>query len=215
MMMLSLVRSHVTRAASPASLAKASTATAASRRAGYSDAGYTGRHALALRGAGLDIGAVQAALRADGLDGWLLYDFRGINPIAADVTGGRPPGRTSRDAPLVLPDSGERRAARAGPRDREEFARAPAGHDRALRGTRSARGRAARCSPAIDARRDGILAAAARFRTWRASTPARSSSCASRAPTSCRPAISSSASRRCGTRRRSRPIGRRPKSSTA
>jgi Xaa-Pro dipeptidase len=36
--------------------------------------------------AGLDIGAVQAALRADGLDGWLLYDFRGLNPIAADVT---------------------------------------------------------------------------------------------------------------------------------
>jgi Xaa-Pro aminopeptidase len=36
--------------------------------------------------AGLDIGAVQAALKADGLDGWLLYDFRGLNPIAADVT---------------------------------------------------------------------------------------------------------------------------------
>src|SRR4051812_11917329 len=34
----------------------------------------------------LDIDAVQAALRADGLDGWLLYDFRGLNPIAADVT---------------------------------------------------------------------------------------------------------------------------------
>ena len=36
--------------------------------------------------AGLDIRAVQAALVADGLDGWLLYDFRGLNPIAADVT---------------------------------------------------------------------------------------------------------------------------------
>jgi Xaa-Pro aminopeptidase len=36
---------------------------------------------------GLDLDAVQAALRADGLDAWLLYDFRGINPIAADVTG--------------------------------------------------------------------------------------------------------------------------------
>jgi Xaa-Pro aminopeptidase len=36
--------------------------------------------------AGLDVGAIQAALRADGLDGWLLYDFRGLNPIAADVT---------------------------------------------------------------------------------------------------------------------------------
>ena len=37
--------------------------------------------------AGLDITAVRAALAADVLDGWLLYDFRGLNPIAADVTG--------------------------------------------------------------------------------------------------------------------------------
>ena len=36
--------------------------------------------------AGLDIGAVQAALAADGLDGWLLYDFRGLNPIASEIT---------------------------------------------------------------------------------------------------------------------------------
>jgi Xaa-Pro aminopeptidase len=36
-------------------------------------------------GTTLDIAAVQAALRADGLDGWLLYDFRGLNAIAADV----------------------------------------------------------------------------------------------------------------------------------
>jgi Xaa-Pro dipeptidase len=35
----------------------------------------------------LDIAAVQAALKADGLDGWLLYDFRGLNSIALDVTG--------------------------------------------------------------------------------------------------------------------------------
>jgi Xaa-Pro dipeptidase len=35
----------------------------------------------------LDVAAVRTALREDGLDGWLLYDFRGINPIAADVTG--------------------------------------------------------------------------------------------------------------------------------
>ena len=32
-----------------------------------------------------DIGAVQAALREDGLDGWLLYDFHGSNPIARDA----------------------------------------------------------------------------------------------------------------------------------
>ncbi len=35
----------------------------------------------------LDVPAVQAALRGDGVDGWLLYDFRGLNPIAADLTG--------------------------------------------------------------------------------------------------------------------------------
>jgi len=40
-----------------------------------------------LAAAGLDIKDVQTALKADGLDGWLLYDFRGINAIAADVTG--------------------------------------------------------------------------------------------------------------------------------
>src|SRR4051812_17913941 len=35
----------------------------------------------------LDLPAIQGALQADNLDGWLLYDFRGLNPIAADVTG--------------------------------------------------------------------------------------------------------------------------------
>ncbi len=35
----------------------------------------------------LDIRAVQAALRADGLDGWLLYDFRGSNPLAQHLAG--------------------------------------------------------------------------------------------------------------------------------
>ena len=34
----------------------------------------------------LNISDVQAALKADGVDGWLLYDFRGINPIASDIT---------------------------------------------------------------------------------------------------------------------------------
>jgi Xaa-Pro aminopeptidase len=34
-----------------------------------------------------DIPAIQAALALERLDGWLLYDFRGLNPIAADLTG--------------------------------------------------------------------------------------------------------------------------------
>jgi Xaa-Pro dipeptidase len=35
----------------------------------------------------LNVADVQAALAADGLDAWLLYDFRGLNPIASNVTG--------------------------------------------------------------------------------------------------------------------------------
>ena len=35
----------------------------------------------------LNVSDVQQALKADGIDGWLLYDFRGLNPIALDVTG--------------------------------------------------------------------------------------------------------------------------------
>jgi Xaa-Pro aminopeptidase len=37
--------------------------------------------------AGIDLAGIQAALAADGLDAWLLYDFHGLNPIAAEVTG--------------------------------------------------------------------------------------------------------------------------------
>ena len=35
----------------------------------------------------LDIPAVQRALKADGLDGWLLFDFHGSNPIASRLAG--------------------------------------------------------------------------------------------------------------------------------
>jgi Xaa-Pro aminopeptidase len=35
----------------------------------------------------LDVAAVAQALGADELDGWLLYDFHGINPIAGEMTG--------------------------------------------------------------------------------------------------------------------------------
>ncbi|WP_435008149.1 M24 family metallopeptidase [Tundrisphaera lichenicola] len=41
-----------------------------------------------------DLGSVQAALRESGLDGWLLYDFRGNNPLARRILDleGRKPG---------------------------------------------------------------------------------------------------------------------------
>jgi len=35
----------------------------------------------------MDVSGIQAALREQGIDGWLLYDFRGSNPIARAVIG--------------------------------------------------------------------------------------------------------------------------------
>ena len=35
----------------------------------------------------LDVPAVQRVLRSERLDGWLLYDFHGSNPIAARLAG--------------------------------------------------------------------------------------------------------------------------------
>jgi Xaa-Pro dipeptidase len=59
----------------------------------------------------LDISAVQAALAADGVDAWLLYDFRGLNPIATDVTGvGRQGGHlATRRWYYLIPAAGEPR----------------------------------------------------------------------------------------------------------
>src|SRR5258708_3134328 len=61
--------------------------------------------------AGLDSKDAQAAGKADGLDGWLLYDFRGINPIAADVTAvSRQPGHlATRRWYYLIPATGEPR----------------------------------------------------------------------------------------------------------
>jgi Xaa-Pro aminopeptidase len=60
----------------------------------------------------LDLAAVRAALAADGLDAWLLYDFRGINPIAADVTGVAKQGGhlSTRRWYYLIPAVGEPRA---------------------------------------------------------------------------------------------------------
>ena len=61
--------------------------------------------------AALDVAAIQAALRADGFDAWLLYDFHGANPISADVTGvGRQGGHlATRRWYYLIPASGEPR----------------------------------------------------------------------------------------------------------
>jgi Xaa-Pro dipeptidase len=69
-------------------------------------------HAVVDRPAALDVAAVQAALRADGIDGWLLYDFRGLNPIAADLTAAnRQSGHlATRRWYYLVPANGEPRA---------------------------------------------------------------------------------------------------------
>jgi Xaa-Pro aminopeptidase len=58
----------------------------------------------------LSIPAVQTALKEDGVDGWLLYDFHGSNPIARRITGLDRQGKmTTRRWYYVIPAQGEPR----------------------------------------------------------------------------------------------------------
>jgi Xaa-Pro dipeptidase len=59
----------------------------------------------------LDLAAIRAALAADGLDAWLLYDFHGLNPIASQVTAvGRRGGHlATRRWYYLIPAAGEPR----------------------------------------------------------------------------------------------------------
>jgi Xaa-Pro aminopeptidase len=58
----------------------------------------------------LDISAVQESLKAEGLDGWLLYDFHGSNPIAARLVGTADAGKlTTRRWFYLVPASGDPR----------------------------------------------------------------------------------------------------------
>src|SRR6476646_4584714 len=50
------------------------------------------------------VAPIQAAIREAGIDGWLLYDFRGLNPIAAGLV--ELPGLVSRRFCIYIPDSG-------------------------------------------------------------------------------------------------------------
>src|SRR5688500_4915167 len=59
----------------------------------------------------LDVPAIQRALAADRLDGWLLYDFHGSNPIAAQLTGlAGGVHMTTRRWYFLIPVDGEPRA---------------------------------------------------------------------------------------------------------
>ena len=56
----------------------------------------------------MDIRAIQATLRAEGLDGWLLYDFHGSNPIASRLAGLSGNGKmTTRRWYYLIPTDGE------------------------------------------------------------------------------------------------------------
>jgi Xaa-Pro aminopeptidase len=58
----------------------------------------------------LDLAAIQRALAADGLDGWLLYDFHGSNPIATHLAGLANGGHmTTRRWYYLIPATGEPR----------------------------------------------------------------------------------------------------------
>lgn len=57
----------------------------------------------------IDVPAIQQALRQFGLDGWLLYDFRGLNVLARRVLGLESGGLQSRRYLYFIPAQGEPR----------------------------------------------------------------------------------------------------------
>jgi len=56
-----------------------------------------------------DLAAVQSALRGAALDGWLLYDFRGLNPLACRIVGFEEGGHRTRRWFYFVPAHGEPR----------------------------------------------------------------------------------------------------------
>ena len=84
----------------------------------------------------LPIDAVQRAIKEDGFDGWLLYDFHGSNPIATRLAG-LADREEDGDAAMVLPDPGRRGTARARARDRASQSRRAARREAPLRRTRN------------------------------------------------------------------------------
>ena len=59
----------------------------------------------------IDIGAVQKALKADGLDAWLLYDFQGSNPVSYRLAGMGGGGHlATRRWFYLIPQSGDPKA---------------------------------------------------------------------------------------------------------
>ena len=57
----------------------------------------------------VSIAAIQQALKEEGLDGWLLYDFHGSNPVARQLAGIGSGIKTTRRWYYMIPASGEPR----------------------------------------------------------------------------------------------------------
>ena len=53
-----------------------------------------------------DLKAIQTAIREHGVDGWLLYDFRGLNVLAQRIVGISPDAHTTRRWFYFIPANG-------------------------------------------------------------------------------------------------------------
>ncbi len=155
-----------------------------------------------------DIAAVQQSLKAEGLDGWLLYDFHGSNPIAARLLGTANGSKmTTRRWFYLVPASGEPRGL-VHAIERRTLDALP-GEKAVYAGRQQLDAGLTKLLQRHQARGDGVLARTARFPTSRASTAEPWSSCAAAAWKWNRPATWCSASKRCGTHTHSRRIATR------
>lgn len=73
----------------------------------------------------MDLGAIQPLLRDQHVDGWLVYDFRGSNPVLSDLLPGQ--RKTTRRAVLFIPADGEPLLL-CHALDRNQFESAPVPH---------------------------------------------------------------------------------------
>ena len=104
----------------------------------------------------LDIPAIQKTLAIENVDGWLLYDFHGSNPIAVKLAGlaGR---HTTRRWYYFIPAIGHAEEARARDRAVRARRRCPATKTD-LRRPAAARAGRDRSAARLQGRRDGVLA---------------------------------------------------------
>ena len=124
----------------------------------------------------IDVAAVQAALAAEKIDAWLLYDFRGLNPIAADLTAvSRQSGHlATRRWFYLIPSTGEPRAL-VHVIERDTLAHLPGKAER-YAGRGAARSRSSSPSRRAASSGDGVFPNCAIPYVARTSTPERWSS---------------------------------------